>query len=252
MDVLSRTRDGDIWIHGEGSMKASVFIPCTNSHFWHLPKVIDAYYRGSAIPEEIVVFSSGMRHVSKDDISSFQNNYPRIQLVCADELVKAGPTRQIASSLCSGDIVIYQDADDLPHYRRVQFVKHFFTVTDCYTINHAWQNYSEYPGQDIDLRSCTMEWSTLMWDKYWPTGNFMEINRYTQAFGAGYSINFHAGALAIRKFLLNEFRWKAPHELDVAAFNPAKAEDYQLLAEIWFKYPDKGLVVPAPLYFYKT
>lgn len=232
-------------------MKASVFIPCTSSHFFHLPKVIDAYKRGSAVPEEIVVFSSGMRHVSKDDITNFQNNYPDVQLVCADSLVKAGPARQTAHELCSGDIIIFQDADDAPHYRRVQFVKHFFTTTDSVVINHSWQNYDNYPGADFDLRETKINFSSELYDIYWPNKKFGEILKFTNVFGAGLGMHFHDGALSVRRELLEKYRFKAPHELTIASFNRDKAECFEFLCEVWFE-TNKGLFIRQPIYFYKT
>jgi hypothetical protein len=191
-----------------------------------------------------------MRKVSSELVTKFRKVFPMVQLHTDNEVVKAGPTRQKARELTNGDIIIYQDADDLAHYRRVEFVKHFLNVTDCLTLHHSWQPYHNYPGADIKLADVKSFSSRMMYETYWPDGKIESIVDVTKSFGTGYGFNFHCGAISMRRELLDEFTWKGPEELVLGAFNRGKAEDYEITSEIWFKY-NKSLVIDAPVYFYR-
>ena len=119
-------------------MKASVFIPTIPEHLRNVPDILTAYQAQTAVPDEVTILLSRAREADSKEVNAVKNHpFKRAHLITEDHRVYAGPARQRALEECNGDIVIYQDSDDLPHNRRVQFVKHFFTVRDIMILNHS-------------------------------------------------------------------------------------------------------------------
>lgn len=230
-------------------MTFSACIPCAAHHWRLLPKCLKSIEGQSSAPDEILVLLNGLK-LSESEIAAFSRKHPKVRLRVVEQPMFAGPARQLAAMNAFGDWIIYGDADDLWHPNRVECIRHF-AKEGWLTINHAWAPIVKYPGTPVKPQDIKRETSSLVYHQYWPDLRIGSVVNATKAFGSGFGIRFHAGAVSLQRHLLIDTPWRAPDDLMVATFNRAKGEDYELLSEIWFKY-NKSAVLLHPLYFYKT
>lgn len=236
-------------------MKTSVFIPCTQKHVGYIPGLVEAYQHSTVRPDEIVVFVSG-------DSRGYEAFKSASREVHVRERVLAGPARQMAKKLCTGDIVLYQDADDLPHDQRVEVVKHLFESMDIMHLTHSYafmgklppwadsriHHTSETMPKAIDLKTVSVIGGGAIFDMYFPGGRITDCSKVL-SWGPTDNIQ-HAGACCIRKEVLNIVSWKKNNALVLAPINRGKAEDFEFCMECAFKFK-KSAMVSAVLYQYR-
>src|SRR6185295_8415761 len=114
----------------------------------------------------------------------------------SEKILTAGPSRQLGSDNSTGEVLIYQDADDLPHSKRVQIINHLFENNDILHLNHSYC-YSDVENQKLDMaeRIC----STDIFKRYFPNSRLTDCINVTRAYGSKINTeNFpvHAGAVA--------------------------------------------------------
>lgn len=230
-------------------MKASVFIPSIPEHLANVPGILAAYQDGTAQPDEVVILISRAIDASSKEVAAIKN-YPwnRVKTIIRNERVYAGPARQMALKECEGDIVIYQDSDDTPHAKRVQFVKHFFTVRDILLLSHSYF-YRNQPTWDFTIDDIKSTEGSILYDLYFPDGKIESCRKYSDCYGGGVPHPVHAGASCIRREILEDVQWKSPDELTFSPDPKDKTEDYQFCMEVLYKW-NKSLVIDCPLYFY--
>jgi hypothetical protein len=106
-------------------MKYSLFIPTIPKHFHFLNEILEKYKNGSEQPDEIIISISESSKINQDDIRILKNNF-NIKIIEHNNIMLAGPNRQVSKEFCNGDVIIYQDSDDLPHFQRIEVIKSFF------------------------------------------------------------------------------------------------------------------------------
>lgn len=115
----------------ERKLSVSVIVPCAPVHITHLRQLVDMLQTQSRKPDQIILAISGC------EISAFP-------IVDADithsrEAHTAGSNRNRGSVAANGDVVIYQDADDVPHPQRVEIIAGLF---EKYQIDHLMHFYN--------------------------------------------------------------------------------------------------------------
>ena len=130
-------------------LKTSVIIPCCKKHFKYLPDLLLKYAEQTSLPDEIVVSLSAVGNLKKEEINALENSeFPFDLIIIRHEgNLVAGENRNSTCKQVNGDIILCQDADDLPHPQRVEIVKYFF---ERYEIDHMMHAFI-FPYQDISL-----------------------------------------------------------------------------------------------------
>jgi len=228
-------------------MKISVYIPSMPNSFHNVSNIIEAYMNGTSIPDEIVVNLSMFNHVDSCKLEEFKNKYSFIKFIKTYNRLFAGPNRQLAKDLCVGDIILYQDDDDLPHKRRVETVKYFFENYDIMLLNHPWKSINSTIDNFNISNIKTISGDTL-YDLYFK--NSLEECKQYRFYGCKLNLDVHSGACAIKKELLSIVKWKSPEELVIAPLPKEKTEDFEFCFESLF-YTKKAMIIDQPLYFYK-
>ena len=120
------------------ALTVSVIIPCTQKHVAHLPALINALRAQTRKADQIVVATSGCAAAELPTLDA--------DVVHSSTPCTAGSNRNRGSAAARGDVVIYQDADDLPHPQRVEIVAGLF---EKYQIEHLMHFYYRLtPGSD--------------------------------------------------------------------------------------------------------
>lgn len=126
VDVSSWTIMADKLIPKKPSkVRTSVLIPCAGKHIALLPELVATLRAQTRSPDEIVIAASGCPLSSLPNVDA--------QVIHSPDRITAGANRNRAAAVASGDVLIYQDADDLPHPQRVEIIAGLF---ESYEIDH--------------------------------------------------------------------------------------------------------------------
>ena len=110
-------------------------MPCIHKHAHLLANLVEEIDRQTRKPDEIVIASSGCEAPS----------LPRhVRLLHSTTACTAGQNRNRGSEAATGTLLIYQDADDLPHPQRVEILAGLF---ERYEIDHLMHGYIYTRGQ---------------------------------------------------------------------------------------------------------
>ena len=174
------------------NLKVSVIIPCYHGHFQHLKPLLELYCNQTIIPEEIVISLSEANKVPQTELAYLENHSWPFKLVIlkTDTQLFAGANRNNAADIATGELLICQDADDIPHPQRVEIIKYAF---ENYKIEHL------------------MHYFTQKMEKYsevYDLNNIFNLNNHKYR-------STH-GNIALTKELYNKFKWgKWPRGQDV-------------------------------------
>lgn len=121
-------------------MTLSVVIPCSGVHFQHLAFLLKEYARQTRLPDEVVIGLSLIETLPKEEIAALETQrWPfRLKLLKHEGKRSAGMNRNVACTRATGDVILCQDADDLPHPQRVEIVKYLFENYEIEHLLHEW------------------------------------------------------------------------------------------------------------------
>jgi hypothetical protein len=227
-------------------MKTSLVIPCTPEHFLSLLTILHFYQLGTIKPDEVVVSLSNSQLVSSVTKSYVKNKalemFDNFILLEHTRKVTHGPNRQAASEASTGDLIIYTDADDIPHFKRVETIKHFFMNYDVLHINHWFckeeATFTDFLFSDVEFVS-----PEQIDDYYFSDCNLREI-QFKKPGGYGSSFGrTGGGSLSIHRKVLERVRWKDWSEL----FGPG--EDWEFCFETAYTFR-KSMILKLDLIKY--
>jgi glycosyltransferase involved in cell wall biosynthesis len=115
----------------------TVVVPCTKAHVAHLPGLVTALRGQTRAPDQIVIAVSG------GDVSELP--ILDAQVLHSTARQTAGANRNRGSDVALGDVVIYQDADDIPHPQRVEIIAGLF---EKYEIEHLMHLFYHHDARD--------------------------------------------------------------------------------------------------------
>jgi len=120
-------------------MKISVVIPCylysSNSIKW-LKECIDSFSVSTIFPYEIILVIDG-RLCPDKNLDFLFNKQFLVKIVLSTTRNFSAVSRQIASDIAFGDIICYQDCDDISHPQRLEIINYFFETKDIVCIHHG-------------------------------------------------------------------------------------------------------------------
>lgn len=138
--------DHPILVPHKRSFNISVVVPCATKHVPRLPEIMAALRSQTRAANEVVVVISGY---GSSDLSGQVAGLSPAVVVTSPERLSAGAARNRGTEVARGDIVIYQDADDLPHPQRLEIVAALF---EGYAIDHLAHLFS----WESDTRTFTL------------------------------------------------------------------------------------------------
>lgn len=185
------------------NLKVSVIIPCAGQHFYCLKSLFKLLQNQTCIPDEVVVSLSSTEHLNSEEIEQLKNEiFPfKTKILCFQGKQSAGKNRNIACSHAEGDILIAQDADDIPHPQRIEIIKYVF---ENYATEHLLHSYfvGEKPFSPYDVSDIKIY--------QYPTYNAID-------FSNEFHDRIHNGNIAISKKLSRLVKWEdaLPEDHDV-------------------------------------
>jgi glycosyltransferase involved in cell wall biosynthesis len=120
--------------------KTSVIIPCCAKHAQHLYSLLELLEKQTILPDEVVISLSESTSVDSAVMSQLQNSswpFP-VKLLLSEQKMYAGENRNKACEYSTGEVLITQDADDIPHPQRIEIIKYFFKNHKIDHLMHMW------------------------------------------------------------------------------------------------------------------
>lgn len=211
-------------------VEVSVIIPCSGFHFNHLKTLLDCYRCQTSLPDEIVISLSSIEELNPTDIDNLeQSRWPfHLRILRSTGKQSAGLNRNIASDASTGDLLIYQDADDIPHPQRVEITKFIF---ENYFVDHLMHNFvfSEETTNRLYQKS---EIPIVSFDSY------DEIEQSPLFYGV-----IHNGNICCKREVYELIRWEDVKSLEYDL-------DVQFNRTAYEKFPNTALI-PYPLVTYR-
>jgi len=239
-------------------MKTSIYIPTVPNHFKYLENIVTTYLNGSELPDEIIIGPAIAdpkdRHMV-DSLEYILSKYDIVKIFPHMGYLEAGPNRQRALFLCSGDIVLYQDSDDMTHGERVYWIKTLFEAyPDTMVINHSYVFMGTELPKELSQPKHILTSETLR-PMYFPNDRLEDAKRF-RCYGEGLAWPVHAGAACVRREVLEQVHWKKMDQQVIAPkipleqYSGAYSEDFEFCFQALFEL-NKSMVVDSPLYYYR-
>ncbi len=123
----------------------SIIIPCYYKHLKHINYLLKIYDKQSLLPKEIILVISEYKKGDNNIIVQIENKIYNYELfiIKLKEKSPAGRNRYLGTKMAKGEIIIFQDADDLPHYQRNEIIyKCFIDYPEIVHILHGFSRMS--------------------------------------------------------------------------------------------------------------
>jgi glycosyltransferase involved in cell wall biosynthesis len=230
-------------------MKISIIIPCIPEHFFTMMRAADAYLKQTRIPDEIVIVLSNSSNLEQrnkilfkkftDEIflKTRKNN---IRIYYVNNLLSPGAARTLCSQYCQGDLLILNDADDMPHRRRTEIIEGYFNSRDIIALNHSFwwaPNMRENTIAELNekteqiLKNIKVIQSSQIYEHYQKMPD--------DVYGQFCDFNVGAGCGAYKKEVFRTINY----------IGGMQSEDRIFCLDTLRKY-NKSIIINAPLYFY--
>lgn len=208
------------------SLSTSVVVPCIPKHFQYIPGLLERYAGQTVAPDEVVISLSGTASMERGEIDSVkERRWPfRVKIVEHLERRSEGENRNLGTLEASGDLLLYQDADDVPYPQRVEIIKGLF---EQYVVDHLIHGYlldgafsGTFPTYEIEALPIYYS------------------DKLTNAVG---NCHFHNGATALTREVAKRVKWIEGFVISTDTLSNMEI----------YKYVEHKVFLVAPLIVYR-
>ena len=212
----------------------SVCIPCCEKHIIHLENLLNNIINQTLQPKQIIIIISEYKTINTND-KIIEKLFDLTKDTNIELIIKkyssvqyANTNRKIATELVSGDIIVFQDADDIPHKQRLEIINHFFIKYDCVHLLHGWTNILTH--NEINIHE--IQYINVISSKNFP---FHMKNKNK-------NLCVHNGVLSIKTCILKDIAWN----------NLRRGQDVVLNKFIVDKFKNTILLDNCDIYNYRN
>lgn len=228
-------------------MTTSVVIPCAPQHFKHVLGLLHCYEHQTCPPDQVVISLSQIERANPEEIAQVENTpwVFDLKLLKHRGMKSPGENRTLGGRQSYGDIILFQDADDIPHPQRVEIVKFLF---ENYYIDHLLHGffiendeYVEYAYEYLDhLRRAAIP-GYKDYPFYKP--EWIELQKYEdyEDLWGPKSFNITNGNPCISREVMNKIKWDSSFEI---------GEDGRFNRKVYKQFHNHGLA-RGFLYMYR-
>lgn len=210
-------------------MKTSLVIPATNGNFNYLRCILSHYQDGTVRPDQVVISLSNAHLVGKNKIERlkirFDGFFDDLKIIEHNCIMVQGPNRDSATMAAENEIIISNDADDIPHPQRIEVIKWFFENHDIYHLNHSYQTRDDCIFKPVNIEDVKVLNAEETFKHHFPkyngekySGRRPDPRKYghNHPYGAyvpwGADDAIHAGCPSFHKNVFKELRWRQTEE----------------------------------------
>lgn len=121
------------------TLRTSILVPCIGKHAHLLPELIANIDRQVVAPDEVIIAISDARSAQVPQLRSARSY--KLVILADSAPAYAGKNRNRAADQSTGDLLIYQDADDIPHPQRVAVARE---VCERFDVQHLMHTYEHH------------------------------------------------------------------------------------------------------------
>ena len=197
-------------------MKTSVVIPATSGNFGYLNCILRHYEDGSVRPDEVVISISNANLLNEEDIDELENKFSNsfeLKIIRHNKTMIQGPNRDAVTTEATGDIIISNDADDIPHPQRVEIIRNTFLKNDIVHLNHAYQTNQDFIF--INEGEVTLMGCSDVFNHHFPNCDPSVSKRpnphdlgFNAPYGGSLPWNIHAGCPTFTKDVFKQIGWR--------------------------------------------
>lgn len=236
-------------------MKTSLVIAATNGNFAYLDCVLAHYRDGIVKPDQIVISLSNTQLVNPINLYELKDKYTNVfedfKLLEHYKTMIQGPNRDAATMAADNEIIISNDADDIPHPQRVQVIKYLFENNDILHLNHSYQIGNDKQFHYVDMTTVQIFNKEQTFKHLFPNYNGEPyVGRRPNPIDYGYDKTYysaygpwlwiHAGCPTFHKDVFKELRWRDTEEY---------AWDYDFDFDVAFHFR-KTIMIDSKLMWY--
>jgi len=175
-----------------------------------MDRLLDTISKSTIIPDEIVIFFSPVTtNMANDQINEVVDKYRglNIQPLISKRKHLACDARHVITSYITQELVIYHDADDTSHVKRIEYIKKLFEEHDIVHLNHGYRFIDEPEIGVINYNNIQKIYSQELYDTY--SHNKKVFNKYgsrckTTLYGRKY-FNVTLGAVSVKRSITKSF-----------------------------------------------
>jgi glycosyltransferase involved in cell wall biosynthesis len=214
-------------------MRTSVAIPCCGKHFQHLFSLLQYYVDQTQLPDEVVISLSDVERIHQEEIDTLEHfSWPfALKIIKKAGRESAGQNRNIAAENCTSEVILFQDADDVPHPQRVEVVKFVFENYYIDHLMHLWVppqcHFPHYAPEEVVLVH---------------TPSYDGI-RDTELMLGGCRATLHNGNICLTREIAKHNKWDSVFGYD---------RDVQYNMSIYEQPATRTFVICAPLLIYRN
>jgi len=226
-------------------MNVSVYIDVDYNEINHLYDIVIAYDKGTIKPNELVINISGV--VDENDVNTLyeiQNlKIPYVKIYLSKTLIPKFKNRNYVRTLTTGDIIVFNKFNVIPHKDRINFIKKYFKNNNVYVLHHTFA----YNIIDSNVQEYTIT-SDDLYKRYFPFNNKLGCWQYTRTYGVEFGVdNIDMESVVIRKHVLNDIIWKDTYQLELYKGND-NGMYYEFALDNLYTYK-KSVILNYPLTF---
>lgn len=238
-------------------MKTSFLIPCHNKHTVFIPNIISCLSASSVKPDEVLFSISSYQENSKlDDIrEQIASLGIKTNFFLHKEIKNAAQNRNILASNASGDLLIFQDADDMFHPQRIECIQYCFDNFDICHLAHSYEFTKAKTFNELNFKTLNMgSIKYFLMNKVYDDVFFDKFISHIQSGHYGVpnkkkklteDFPIHNGSISISKEVFEEIKWKE----DKNKFLIAEDQDFNY--EVYYNF-NKSMLLYENVYFYNT
>lgn len=189
----------------------SIIVPCYYKHFKLIPELLTCYENQTVLPDEVIICLTINRlgDITPKMINAvLKTPRPFTVKIVYDDGEYPGKARNWACECSNGDLLICQDADDIPHPQRTEIIKHLFENYHVDFLIHRWMD----PGNEF-----------TPYDENEVVSSATYFDEYS-------NINYdyiHNGNVALTKEVFSAIKWPGHYNGEDVEFNKQVFQNFE-------------------------
>ena len=164
------------YYHNRNKISFGLAIPIVGYHSKYIPELLSLILKSEVLPDEVSI------SISSSNITFDNFKYPfKLIITQTKYFQNAAQNRNTAARKLKTDIISFFDADDIPHIKRISYLKHAFDMGANVVVHNFFQssrrdiNFAVSNIQKINLfpnsinsinTTCPFPVSDTLWQKY--------------------------------------------------------------------------------------